>query len=157
MSASDIAQFDFRQIDSQTRDWTSVCYTPLKQADYDFTDNPSGFTGGAQKQGVDPRPILGILCESASTSIPLPFEFQIVAHYEAIGAKARGKTISNTDVTATLKAVSAVTQGPPGLSTAIFQSQSIGSNGCCQGSDRRVNYVGRFGVKSGFDLGWLRC
>jgi hypothetical protein len=119
MSASDIAQFDFRQIDSQTRDWTSVCYTPLKQADYDFTDNPSGFTGGAQKQGVDPRPILGILCESASTSIPLPFEFQIVAHYEAIGAKARGKTISNTDVTATLKAVSAVTQGPPGLSTAI--------------------------------------
>lgn len=119
MSANDIAQFDFHQIDSQTRDWTSVCYTPLKQRDYDFTDNPSGFSGGAQKPGVDPRPILGILCESASTSIPLPFEYEITAHFEAIGAKARGKTISNSDVTATLKAVSAVTQGPPGLSTAI--------------------------------------
>jgi len=119
LSGSDIAQFDFRQIDSQTRDWTSVCYTPLKQADYDFTSKPSGFVCGTHEAGLVPCPVLGILCESAATSIPLPFEFQIVAHFEAIGAKARGKTVSNTNPTATLRAVSAITQGPPELSTAI--------------------------------------
>lgn len=111
MAASDITQFDFKQIDSQTRDWTAVVYTPLRQSDYDFTDNVVGFNGGA--------PVLGILCESASTTIPLPFEFQIVAHFEAIGAKARGKTISQSDSSAVLKAISALKQGPPGLSSAV--------------------------------------
>jgi len=145
LTAPDIAAFDFRQIDNQTRDWTSVVYTPLRHADYSFTDNPSGFSTNV--------PVLGILCESASTAIICPFEFQVVAHYEAIGAKARGKTVSNSDINGTLKALSAVSQGPPGLSTAVSNhktnSRMIAEKAVTKGSDM----WGDIAVKVGSALG----
>lgn len=106
-----ISSFDFRQIDGQTRDWTAVVYTPLRQNDYNFTSVPTGNTSIF--------PFMGILVQSADASTPAPFEYQVVAHFEAIGSKARGKTISNSDPTGTMKVVSAMSQGPPGLSTAV--------------------------------------
>lgn len=115
LTASDISSFDFRQIDSQTREWTAVCYTPLRQSDYNFTSNSSGHSTN--------QPIMGILCESADPNKKVTFEYQVVAHFEAIGAIARGKTISNTDPTGTVKVVSAISQGPPSLPSAVSNNK----------------------------------
>lgn len=106
---------------SVNRDWTSVIWRPVVEAEYRFRTGVSGATD---------EPCMGIMVVSPDATLDSLFEWEAYAIYEYQGAVARGQTVTFADPTgfAAVQSVSNTMSGSyrlPGHQVAESTHKSV--------------------------------
>lgn len=105
-------QFDRVKTTPFNKDWSVVTWQPILPKETAYAPDPysAPYTGEAHS------PLLILIeCQGMPAGTTLPFEWEYVLHYEAIGSGARGKTQSHVAPTEGSKATAALQQAPTTL------------------------------------------
>jgi len=103
LTADTMAAYDRCFITSfDNDDWIGVQWTPRLQTDFNYHETNYGIAGTETS--------MGMIIKSAKAS--MPFRYEWVCHYEAIGSNVRGKTPSHSDSAKAEQVASVIAQAP---------------------------------------------
>ena len=112
LTVEDLRQFDRVKTTPFNKDWTVVTWQPVLPKETSYAPDPycAPYTGEAHS------PLLILIeCQGMPAGTSLPFEWEYVIHYEAIGSGARGKTPSHISPHEGAMATAALQQAPTTL------------------------------------------